>query len=283
LSARWLTERQSSALTCEQAMQSLRQRARELLESGQVNVVIGFEECSGDRVRPLFARKPQEVERLVLDDRCRLNPAVYLSKPEVKALGKPLLVASDPVLRSVLQLSSENHFSAGDAIILARSSSGEVVELTTPGQIAEFLDGSFASCGQSYPVNISDLPIDERWEFWQREFSRCMKCYACRAACPMCYCQQCLVECNQPQWVPVAPHLLGNFEWHVSRAMHLAGRCVDCGACSEACPVGIPLFLINRFLSQLLEKEFNQRAGISATVEYPLAVYSASDREGFIK
>jgi ferredoxin len=263
-------------------MRSLRQRAGELLKSGQAGVIIGFEEGSNGRVRPLLATRPEDVERLVLDERCRLNPAVYLSKPEVKALGRPVLVASVAVLRSLLQLAVENHL--GEAtIVLVLSSSGEPVELTAPEQIAEFLGSSLPDREESYPIDVSKLSTAERWEFWQREFSRCMKCYACRAACPMCYCDQCLVECNQPQWVPVAPHQLGNFEWHVSRAMHLAGRCVDCGACTEACPVSIPLFLVNQFLSQLVEKEFNHRAGVSAVLEYPLSVFSASDRGDFIK
>ncbi len=28
----------------------------------------------------------------------------------------------------------------------------------------------------------------ERWKFWIDELAPCFKCYACRAACPMCYC-----------------------------------------------------------------------------------------------
>ncbi len=55
-------------------------------------------------------------------------------------------------------------------------------------------------------VKIEAMSLQERWEFWQSEFSRCIKCYACRQACPMCYCTKCIVEVNQRQWIPVAAH-----------------------------------------------------------------------------
>jgi len=65
--------------------------------------------------------------------------------------------------------------------------------------------------------------------------------------------------------------------------MHLAGRCVECGACTAACPVGIPLNLINHHLADLIEKKFGGRAGTSVNLDYPLSVFRADDREDFIK
>ncbi len=68
----------------------------------------------------------------------------------------------------------------------------------------------------------------ERWAFWKAEFARCVKCYACRQVCPMCYCERCIVDKNRPVVIDTSATLKGNFAWHITRAFHLAGRCVGC-------------------------------------------------------
>ena len=70
----------------------------------------------------------------------------------------------------------------------------------------------------------------ERMAFWVLEFDRCVKCYACRQVCSMCYCERCIVDKNQPISIDPAPGTKGNFAWHIARAFHLAGRCIGCGA-----------------------------------------------------
>ncbi|RPI25937.1 MAG: hypothetical protein EHM61_13020 [Acidobacteria bacterium] len=286
------TVRRTSGQTVVNDMEALRQRARELLDAGTVQVIIGYANGSNRRVRPFFARRPEDLERLILDDRCVLNLAVYLRKPEVKALGKAAVIATPPLLRSILQLAAENHYQESEAVFLALDSAGNVLELSSAEQIAGVLGSLPGSTGQDACVPSADrMPAlsagstdrQARFAFWKQEFERCIRCYACRAACPMCYCEQCLVDSNQPQWIPVAAHSIGNLEWHISRAMHLAGRCVNCGACSEACPAGIPLNLVNQFLADRIQQEFGQKAGTSAKLDYALSVFSGSDRETFIK
>ena len=70
-------------------MQALHQKAKDLLESGRVKVIIGYGEGSGEKVRPVFIRHSADVSQLVWDQRCRQNLAVYLSKPEIKKMGMP--------------------------------------------------------------------------------------------------------------------------------------------------------------------------------------------------
>ncbi len=45
----------------------------------------------------------------------------------------------------------------------------------------------------------------------------------------------------------------GNTTWNVTRAMHLAGRCVGCDECARVCPADIRLDLLNRRVAQEVE------------------------------
>ena len=63
------------------------------------------------------------------------------------------------------------------------------------------------------------MPADERWQFWAEQSAKCIKCYACRQACPMCTCDQCFADKNQPQWFPTAADGPGNFAWHLIRGV----------------------------------------------------------------
>ncbi|MBK9968974.1 MAG: 4Fe-4S dicluster domain-containing protein [Holophagales bacterium] len=75
----------------------------------------------------------------------------------------------------------------------------------------------------------------------------------------MCFCERCVADKTQPQWVESSPHPRGNFAWHVTRALHQAGRCIDCGECERACPVDIPLGLLNRKLARVAAEQIRLR------------------------
>ena len=266
-------------------MEQLRKKARELLESGAVQTVIGYGEGSGRKARAVFIQKPDQADRLILDERCQQNLAVYLLKPEVKNLGKPAIVARLPVLRSILELASESQVADGRFVVLGISADGKLLDLADLKAIADYVSAQSLELtpGEREELKkIEKMSAPERWKFWQEEFSRCLKCYACRASCPLCYCSLCAVECNQPQWISVAPHARGNLEWHIVRAMHLAGRCVNCGECARACPVGIPLNLLTRKLGEEVFKNFGLRAGTTPDLNYALSTFKPEDKEDFI-
>jgi len=267
-------------------MEELRKKARELLTSGAVKVIIGYGKGSGPKARAIFVRKPEQTDQLIFNDQCLQNLAVYLTKPEVKALGKPAIVAKIPALRAILQLAAENQLKDEDLLALGISPEGKLVELASLKAIEDFLAGlSLELTGEEKSLleKIEKMSPEERWNFWQDQFKKCVKCYACRASCPMCYCERCLCECNQPQWVPVASHQIGNLDWHIIRAMHLASRCVNCGDCARACPVGIPLNLLNQKLAEEVFKQFSARAGMKAAQEYALCNWKLEDKENFIR
>lgn len=140
------------------------------------------------------------------------------------------------------------------------------------------------SVGKTYPdiESFEGLSDEKRWQYFSEEMSRCIRCYACRNACPLCYCTECFVDASNPQWIGKSINESDTALFHIMRAFHLAGRCVECGACERACPLGIDIRKLNRKLSKDVHVLFNYKAGISLDEVAPLATYRPDDSEAFI-
>ena len=124
--------------------------------------------------------------------------------------------------------------------------------------------------------------LNEKWDFWEKQFEKCIRCYACRNACPMCYCKECMVDILDPQWVRRSVNLSENTAWNMLRAFHLAGRCIGCGECERACPMDIPLMKINKKITKDIKEMYDYKAGIDAEAKPLLAMFKPDDPEEFI-
>jgi formate dehydrogenase (coenzyme F420) beta subunit len=130
---------------------------------------------------------------------------------------------------------------------------------------------------------IEAMGTEEKWRFFEDLLSPCIRCYACRNACPLCYCPTCFVDEAKPQWVGKGQDPIDIRTFHFLRAYHCAGRCTDCGACERACPVGINMRLLTRKLEMDCLDQFGWEAGLSLDQRPALDVYKANDPEAFIK
>jgi ferredoxin len=130
---------------------------------------------------------------------------------------------------------------------------------------------------------IEQMGPDERWGFFQRMFSRCIRCYACRDACPLCYCPTCFVDESRPQWVGKSTDPVDRLTFHFLRAYHCAGRCTDCGACERVCPVGIPVRQLTKKLNKDVQSFFSWEAGLTLDERPPLDVYRPEDYNDFVR
>jgi ferredoxin len=256
-----------------------------LLDKKEIGVFIGYGKGSADRVRTIFVRSAVQAENLIYHTGCTHNLSGYLLKHEVKHLGKIGILANVAALRSIMQLASEHQIKDHEVVVLFANPNGSFTEFNDFKSIESFLepiDTGITSDEKERIRHLEKMTVKERWIYWNQEFEKCIKCYACRAACPMCYCHRCTTDVNQPQWIPVASHELGNLDYHLMRAMHLAGRCVNCGECANACPMDIPLNLLTYQLIEPIRAGFGATAGMKADAVYALSTYKPDDKENFI-
>ena len=128
---------------------------------------------------------------------------------------------------------------------------------------------------------LEAMTPDERFDFWRGELSRCIRCNACRNACPACSCRKCVFDSTKFDSAQKAN--VDSFEekmFHVIRAFHVAGRCTDCGECSRVCPQGIPLHLFNRKFIKDIDAFYGEyQAGEDAESKGPLTSFTFEDVE----
>jgi len=130
---------------------------------------------------------------------------------------------------------------------------------------------------------IEAMPTAEKWAFFETLLTPCIRCYACRNACPLCYCPTCFVDESRPQWVGKGQDPTDVFTFHFLRAFHCAGRCTDCGACQRACPVGINVRIFTKKLEKDCLELYDWEAGLSLDTRPPLDTYRPEDPGEFIK
>lgn len=272
-------------------------RARALLESGEADLVIGYGQgTSLQKTTPVFITKAEEAGQLVLNPFCHNNLANWLTRKDLRSRFKRMaVVAKEPDIRAVVVLIQEEQVRPEAVRVIGVSierpgdpaSPCRVLPQATLEELERHLREDFLPRDLT-PEQLRALeeleakPPAERWAFWRRELSRCIRCYACRQACPMCYCDQCIAILNQPCWIDPSAHPVGNFAWNIARAFHLAGRCTNCGECERSCPVDIPLMLLNRFLARQVRAHFGFLAGYSTQDYQPFATYKCEDTQDFI-
>lgn len=281
--------------------------AKELLVNGEVAAVIGYRQISAKRTKPVIITEPEETSKLVFNEYCLNNLAVYLTKARIKLLCKKnnkilkIAVTAKPCdVHSIVALIQENQIDRDNIHIISFNCHGVVKDfgfdfnsdnlaskcITCETHKPLYYDKLFGEVKETPQASdtalarikeIESMPHNERFEFFKNEFDKCIKCYACRAVCPLCYCQRCITDKIIPCWIETSSHQRGNFAWNVIRAFHLSGRCTGCGECDRACPADIPLSLINRRMSMEAKNLFSFVSGRS--LETPTLVGSYNEKD----
>ncbi|MFO8240896.1 MAG: 4Fe-4S dicluster domain-containing protein [Dissulfuribacterales bacterium] len=130
---------------------------------------------------------------------------------------------------------------------------------------------------------IEKMDPENKWNFFTRMIDKCIRCYACRDACPLCYCPTCFVDESRPQWIGKSSDPIDTMTFHILRAYHCAGRCTDCGACERVCPMSIPVRQFTKKLNKDAQEFFSWEAGLSLDQRPLLDVFRPDDYNDFIR
>ncbi len=129
---------------------------------------------------------------------------------------------------------------------------------------------------------LEALSNEERSVYWTNEFSKCIGCNACRNICPACSCEKCIFDNPTADISGKAKVDSEQQFYHIIRAYHVAGRCVDCGECSRVCPANIPLHLLNSKIMKDINQLYGEYdAGLDSSKEAPIGSYKMDDSDSF--
>lgn len=198
---------------------------------------------------------------------------------------------------------------AGFEILSAQESDELILVTTAQGtkklNRQEFLHDSCDRCSHPNPVGVDitlgdpqpekdpeiarislaefeRLSSRDRYKYFVSQADRCIGCYACREACPMCYCAECFVDHTFPRWKETTNSAAGNQAWHIIRAFHQTGRCVSCGACERACPVEIKMTYLTDKLNEDVHRSYGFEVGMDEKTQPPFAAFTLDDKDRFV-
>jgi len=291
---------------------AIQAEAQRILSGEQVSAVVGYAAARRKgSAQPIVITDAAAADKLIFTPACVNNLAVYLTKAkkEIPKKGKIGIVVKGCDLKALTGLMGESQLKREDLYIIGVPCAGVLGSTVQPATAltAETIAPKCTECDAHLPTGCDFVPAQtpvtpeldkkyateiarlealtpaERWAYWKEQFAKCIKCYACRQVCPFCFCEQCLCDRNRPQMVDTTPRPSGNTAWHIVRAMHLAGRCAGCAECERACPMDIPLNLLNRKMARELKELYDYEAGFEVNDKGPLTMFTEKDDQSFIK
>jgi ferredoxin len=250
-------------------------KVKNLLNEGNIDIFLGYRMKKGHPLPHGFVKdRIEEVDELISGDARypleKLAAQLVAEQPDIR-IG---ILARDCNKRALNVLSVWNQLDSGQLETLdmnccpSNLKDGAQCSYLKPPKTG-FHKMRVGIENQSDPEDFETYDQQERFTRWINEFQRCIKCYGCRNICPVCFCEECSLEHpdlvktgDLPPEIPI---------FHLVRAVHMAGRCVDCGLCEEACPADIPLRLLYRKVNQIVSDIFDYQPG-SSQQQSPLSI-----------
>jgi len=288
----------------------MREIARDLLERKEVKRVIGWEKgIFPYQSTPFFAETPADANKLIWDEFCLNNLAVYLLDFR-NGEDKVALFVKGCDSRGVVRLIQDQQFPRERVYLIGIPCPGlkdSAAFATLPAGTEIPVADKCRACTYKNPVlydvlispleasekmegdplagvkELEALDLEARFKFWQSHYERCIRCYACRNICPACNCRECIFDQTTKEWLTKEVNGANNQFFGMIRDFHIAGRCINCGECERICPVEIPIMRLNRKVIKDINELFGEyEAGADLEKMPPLGLYSADDPEEFM-
>ena len=265
---------------------------KRLLEDELVETVVGFGE-GGElgKSLPLIVSDVAGAEKLVWNERCVPTLNGYL----LGRTGKTAIVAKPCDARAVVSLIRENQLKREDVYIVGLVCEGMTDDngkplhgcldcrVKTPPVYDTLIGGPEPDGNIGIPEKGPDTS-DANFERFIGEMEKCILCFSCRQSCYGCYCKTCFIDRGEPNWQPATPDTGAKMLYHLGRAMHLSGRCVECGSCENACASGVDIRYLIKNVTNFIDDTYGYRAGMDLETEPVMLTFKTDDREiGFLK
>lgn len=295
--------------TFQEIQTEMRAVAKALLESGEATIVIGWEKGALPyQNTPVMIRSAADVDKLIWDAYCQQNLSTYLID-YIYTDEKVAIFAKGCDTRAYNRLIQDNRIKAENAIVIGVPCPGmknarEAAKLPEDAEVP--MANACKECRYPNPVvcdrqigeavtpwcterdfsdvmKIEAMDADAKYAFWQSQYTKCIRCYACRNICPACSCTSCIFDQSASGWCSKDVNASENQFYGVTRAFHVAGRCIECGQCEMVCPSEVPIMLMNKKFIKDIDSLFGvHEAGIDVDTPAPLSHYSVSDPEEFM-
>ncbi|PIE65174.1 MAG: 4Fe-4S ferredoxin [Desulfobacterales bacterium] len=257
-------------------IETIKKQVRKLLDSDEIKGFLGLAMQNG-HVAPHLFQKGDALDDMVLGDLAEPGDARY---PLNKYLMNICRAYPDEIFAVLVRGCDDRGLQALYTWNQLNPRKVVPIGIACPQELADRCE-----CVKPYPKNIAagekaepgkqktiaeveSLVLTDRFSYWMEEFVKCIKCYGCSNICPMCFCSECSLKCDDlirkgelPPEIPV---------FHHTRAMHMIGRCIDCGLCEEACPSDIPLRTLYKKVNAVVNDKFDFTAGIKRGRRSPL-------------
>lgn len=272
---------------------ALRKRAKELLESGEIKYLIGWEATQTDgKMRTAFIDTAEEADKLVWNKNCKTSTAAYLLDDRWPAGKIGICVRgcdSRAVNRMVIdkQVKRENLYLIGIPCEGVDNAVCERCGHRNPMSYDELLGEAVAEI----PANerflkvdeIDKLPFEERRAHWDKQFDKCIRCYACRNVCPACNCRECFADQYRTGWQGKKTNKAENTIYGLTRAYHVGDRCIECGECERVCPMNLSVMqLPGKMLKDINDIFGSYESALADDQVGILGVYDLGDADEFM-
>lgn len=276
----------------------VRKRATQLIEDGTVACVIGWTAGRFEYQRtPFCANDSEQAALLVCDQHCEHALGKYVL--EQKDKGRVGLITRGCESRAINRLIADNQLKREDVYLIGIPCTGcttrdgaelkrcyecqfrnPVVYDELVGELApEPKNDRFADVR-----NLEAMTREERRAFFDLMYETCIRCHACRQACPCCTCKVCFAEQEREGWQGKQFDVEQARYYGVTRSFHVANRCIECGECERVCPMGLPLMTLMHKQIKDINELFGpyEGGGLSPDAPDALRTFKTDDIEEFM-